>query len=61
MFSGVALTFVIWSFVSVNSQAQGLSLKGIGGRLSFVKPEDIDGTIGVGAHVNLGEIVKICN
>ena len=30
---------------------------GIGGRLSYVNPEDLDGTFGFGAHADLGDII----
>lgn len=38
--------------------AQKLGFNGIGGRLSYVKVEDVDGGIGFGAHANLGEIIQ---
>jgi len=38
-------------------QAQGVRLSGIGGRLGFVKPENIDGTFGIGFHADLGQII----
>ncbi|MCG8606746.1 porin family protein [bacterium] len=54
---------VIWSF-SVCLAAFGtafgqeIGFNGIGGRLSFVDPEDpLGATVGFGAHVDLGEIV----
>jgi opacity protein-like surface antigen len=35
--------------------AEGFGFYGIGGQLSYVSPEDIDGTIGLGAQADLGE------
>jgi hypothetical protein len=39
--------------------AQKLGLYGVGGRLSFVDPENpVSSTIGFGGHVHLGEIIE---
>jgi hypothetical protein len=38
--------------------AQGLGFYGIGGRLSYVNPENIGGTFGLGAHADFGEITQ---
>ena len=45
-------------FVVNQTMAQGLGFKGVGGRLSFVDPEAVSGTIGFGGHVDFGEIIK---
>lgn len=52
------LLCLVFAFGAGEALAQGLGFKGIGGRLSFVKPEDVDGTIGFGAHADLGEIIE---
>jgi opacity protein-like surface antigen len=52
------LSAVFLVLLFAHAQAEGLGLKGIGGRLSFVKPENVDGTIGFGAHADLGNIVQ---
>ncbi len=33
-------------------QAQGLKLNGIGGRIAYVDPEQLSGTVGLGGHLN---------
>ncbi|MFQ5675092.1 MAG: outer membrane beta-barrel protein [bacterium] len=38
--------------------AQQLGFNGVGGTLHFVKPEDSNNSVGFGAHVDLGEVVK---
>jgi len=38
--------------------AQGIGFNGIGGKIGFAKPENIDGTLNFGAHANLGEIIE---
>ncbi len=45
------------TFAFSTAEAQGINFNGIGGRLGFVKPENIDGTFGIGFHTHLGEIV----
>jgi opacity protein-like surface antigen len=50
------LFLTVMLLLVVNVQAEGLDFRGIGGRLSLVKPENIDATIGLGVHADLGEI-----
>lgn len=38
--------------------SQSMGFKGVGGRLGFVKPNNIDGAVIFGAHVHLGEIIE---
>ncbi len=45
-------------FVANQTMAQGLGFKGVGGRLFFADPEGAGGTIGLGGHVHLGEIIN---
>ncbi len=52
------LVMLIVSFAVSSAMAQNLGFNGIGGRLSYVKVEDVDGGIGFGAHANLGEIIQ---
>ena len=42
----------------VNTQASDIGFYGIGGRFSYVKPEDIDGTFGFGCQADLGTLVS---
>lgn len=42
--------------VGTSSAREGLGLYGIGGRLSYVSPDNLDGTIGLGIHADLGEV-----
>ncbi len=44
--------------VTGTSYAQGIGFHGIGGRVGFAKPENIDGTFSIGAHANLGEVIE---
>lgn len=54
----VMLVMLVVSFAVSSAMAQNLGFNGIGGRLSYVKVEDVDGGIGFGAHANLGEIIQ---
>jgi opacity protein-like surface antigen len=53
----IFLSVMVILFVANQTMAQGLGFKGVGGRISFVDPEAVSGTIGFGGHVNLGEII----
>lgn len=57
--------FILFAFAacllftfSGEALSQELGFKGIGGTLQFVKPENIDGTVGFGAHADLGQIIE---
>jgi len=54
----LCLCCLVFAFGAGDLLAQELGFRGVGGRLSFVKPEDVDGTIGFGAHADLGEIIE---
>lgn len=54
----LAILSVMFVFSFNNVLAQGLGLQGLGGRLSFIDPENRGGTIGFGGHADLGEIIK---
>jgi len=51
---GLAIVLAVPSLVL--GAGGGIGIQGIGGQVSFVKPEDIDGTFGLGMHADLGEI-----
>lgn len=54
---GVFTVALLCSLGAETSSAQeGLGFYGIGGRLSYVNPENLDGTIGFGVHADLGEV-----
>lgn len=54
---GVFTVALLCSLGAGTSSAQeGLGFYGIGGRLSYVNPESLDGTIGFGVHADLGEV-----
>lgn len=53
----VLFLVLIIGFAVGDGMSQNLGFQGIGGRLSYVKVEDVDGGIGFGAHANLGEII----
>lgn len=55
--SGLIFMLMAMSITFHNSMAQGINLKGIGGRLSVVDPEGTGGTIGFGGHLHLGEVI----
>ncbi|RMD88731.1 MAG: hypothetical protein D6813_11655 [Calditrichaeota bacterium] len=50
----IGVLFLLTTMIPAFSQ--GLHFQGIGGSLSIVDPEGVSGTIGIGAHVDLGEI-----
>ncbi|HEX9655162.1 MAG TPA: outer membrane beta-barrel protein [bacterium] len=54
----VLLAFLMIGFSVSTGMSQNLGFNGIGGRLSYVDVEDVDGGIGFGAHANLGEIIQ---
>ncbi len=49
---------LVVSLAVSGAMAQKLGFNGIGGRLSYVDAEGVDGTIGFGAHANLGNIIE---
>ncbi len=55
------VAFGVWMAGSAGEaaaqQAGGLGFYGVGGRLSFVKAENVSSTLGIGGHADLGEIV----
>ncbi len=56
----IAMTFALFlcfGFVQ-SASAQSIGFHGIGGRIGLVKPENIDATLNVAAHANLGEIIE---
>ncbi len=53
----VVMVVVLVCGFAASSFAQ-IGFNGIGGRLGFVKPENIDATIAFGAHANLGEVIE---
>lgn len=54
-FIAVSLLCCLWISTALHAQSD-IALKGAGGKLSYVSPKDIDGTIGFGAFVDLGTI-----
>ncbi len=53
----VLFTLLTTSLVTVTSAETNLGFFGLGARVGFVKPEDIDGTFGLGLQVKLGTII----
>lgn len=52
------IAFAAFVFTSSGALADAdIGFKGAGGKLSFVSPDDIDATIGLGAIVDLGTII----
>lgn len=54
--TAVMMVALVCGFAA-SSYAQ-IGFNGIGGRLGFVKPESIDGTVAFGVHANLGEVIE---
>jgi len=53
----VFVALVLVGVAASETQAQGgIGFYGVGGRLFYVNPEDVDATIGLGAFANLGQI-----
>ncbi|MDQ7064102.1 MAG: outer membrane beta-barrel protein [candidate division KSB1 bacterium] len=58
----VFVTLVLVGVAASGAHAQGgIGFYGVGGRLFYVNPEDVDGTIGFGAFANLGQIGENMN
>ncbi|MFQ5603199.1 MAG: hypothetical protein ACE5HS_08015 [bacterium] len=53
-----ACTLIILAFAFNNSEAQSIGLTGVGGRLGFVDASRTNGTIILGVHAELGEIIE---
>lgn len=55
-------TLVLFSILALMTGTglaqEGLNLNAIGGGLSFIKPENVSGTIGFAAHADLGEVIE---
>lgn len=56
--SAVLICVFTLSLSTGNLLAQGIGFNGVGGRLGYFDPEALSGTVGIGAHANLGEIIK---
>lgn len=54
----VICSLIIYITTVVNAQASDIGFYGIGGRFSYVKPQDIDGTFGFGCQADLGTLVS---
>lgn len=52
----VAICLCVFTASSAVAQAD-MGFKAVGARIGYVSPEDLDGTVGFGAFVNLGTIV----
>jgi len=52
----VVLVGLVLSLAPAVMAQSSFGLKGVGGKLAYVKPQDIDGIIGFGAFVDLGTI-----
>jgi opacity protein-like surface antigen len=52
------MTLFVLLVFAVGLSAAELGFNGIGGRLSYVSPENIDGTIGLGVHADLGTLAN---
>ena len=56
------LMILIMSVMSVEGRPKlkrRMGLRGIGGRLSYVNPEDLNGTFGLGAHADFGDFLPL--
>jgi hypothetical protein len=55
------LGVLVLNLMSISLSAQGTSIGfyGIGGRLSYVDPEGDEGTVGIGAHADLGTLFDL--
>ena len=53
----IGMCLLVCGFAATDSSAEAdIGVKGVGGRLAFVSPDNIDGTIGFGALIDLGTI-----
>jgi opacity protein-like surface antigen len=46
------LFLIAFGVTGENVQAQGLKLNGVGGRIAYVDPEQLSGTVGLGGYLN---------